>query len=104
MTGPPGPAEHRRNPLVGHIPVQLASAMAGLRLADLLADGPMTVDELSAAADARPDLLRRLVRGLVDIGLVTLDRDDVASTTEMGALYSETPRCGAEIWVCEAVD
>jgi hypothetical protein len=60
--------------------------MAGLGLADLLADGPMTVDELSAAAKARPELLRRLVRGLADIGLVTLEDDDRVSATEMGAL------------------
>ena len=86
MTGPAGSAEYLRNLLVGHIPVQLACAMAGLRLADLLADGPMTVDELSAAAKARPDLLRRLLRGLADIGLVTLEDDDRVSATEMGAL------------------
>lgn len=86
MTGPGGSAEYLRNLLVGHIPVQLACAMAGLGLADLLADGPMTVDELSAAAKARPDLLRRLVRGLADIGLVTLEDDDRVSATEMGAL------------------
>jgi len=86
MTGPAGSAEYLRNLLVGHIPVQLACAMAGLGLADLLADGPMTVDELSAAAKARPDLLRRLVRGLADIGLVTLEDDDRVSATEMGAL------------------
>jgi SAM-dependent methyltransferase len=86
MTGPPGSAEHLRNLLVGHIPVQLACAMAGLRLADLLADGPMTVDELSTAAKARPDLLRRLLRGLADIGLVTVDLDDRVSATELGAL------------------
>ena len=86
MTGAAGSAEYLRNLLVGHIPVQLACAMAGLRLADLLADGPMAVDELSAAAKARPDLLRRLLRGLADIGLVTLDRDDRVSATEMGAL------------------
>jgi hypothetical protein len=65
-----------RNLLVGHIPVQLACAMAGLRLADLLADGPMTVDELSAAANARPDLLRRLLRGLADIGLMLVNFAD----------------------------
>jgi len=86
MTGPAGSAEYLRNLLVGHIPVQLACAMAGLGLADLLADGPMTVDELSAAAKARPELLRRLVRGLADIGLVTLEDDDRVSATEMGAL------------------
>ena len=86
MTGPAGSAEYLRNLLVGHIPVQLACAMAGLGLADLLADGPMKVDELSAAAKARPELLRRLVRGLADIGLVTLEDDDRVSATEMGAL------------------
>jgi O-methyltransferase domain len=60
MTERPASPEYLRDLLVGHIPVQLACAMAGLRLADLLADGPMTVEELSAAAKARPDLLRRL--------------------------------------------
>jgi len=86
MTERPASADYLRDLLVGHIPVQLACAMAGLRLADLLADGPMTVEELGAAAKARPDLLRRLLRGLADIGLVTLDRDDRVAATELGAL------------------
>ena len=92
MTGPAGSAEYLRNLLVGHVPVQLAYAMARLRLADLLADGPMTVDDLrhrrqgptghAAPATARPGRL----------GLVTLDRDDWVSLTEMGALLrSGTP-------------
>ena len=59
MTERPASADYLRDLLVGQIPVQLACAMAGLRLADLLADGPMTVEELGAAAKARPDLLRR---------------------------------------------
>jgi hypothetical protein len=40
--------EYLRDLLVGRIPVQLACAMAGLRLADLLADGPMTVEQAIA--------------------------------------------------------
>ena len=39
--------------LHGYAPAQIAHVMARLRLADLLADGPMTVEDLAAAARAR---------------------------------------------------
>ena len=55
--------------LHGYVPAQIAHVMARLRLADLLADGPMTVDDLATAARARPDTLRRLARGLAGLGL-----------------------------------
>ena len=78
--------------LHGYAPAQIAHVMARLRLADLLADGPMTVEDLATAARTRPDTLRRLARGLAGLGLVTLDREDWVSLTEMGALLcSGTP-------------
>jgi orsellinic acid C2-O-methyltransferase len=78
--------------LSGYMPVQLAYVMTRLELADLLGGGPLTVGELSTATGTRPELLRRLVRGLAGIGLVGLGTGDRVSLTEMGALLgSRTP-------------
>jgi hypothetical protein len=77
--------EHLVGLLAGFMPVQLAYVMARLRLADLLEGGSMTADELSSEAGTRPDMMRRLVRGLAGVGLVSVDGDAV-SVTEMGAL------------------
>jgi hypothetical protein len=72
--------------LSGYMPVQLAYVMARLELADLLAGSSLTVDEVAAAAEVRPDLMRRLVRGLSGVGLVDVAADDRLSLTVMGAL------------------
>jgi orsellinic acid C2-O-methyltransferase len=72
--------------LYGFMPVQLAYVMARLRLADLLDEGPMTVDELSSSSGTRPSMMRRLVRGLAGVGLVGAGPGDRVSLTEMGAL------------------
>ena len=78
--------------LSGYVPAQLAYVMARLRLADLLDGKTLTVDELAAATGTRPDLLRRLLRGLAGVGLVALEPGERASLTAMGALLgSETP-------------
>jgi O-methyltransferase domain len=74
--------------LYGYMPAQLVYVMARLKLADLLADGSMTVGELSAATDAQPSMMRRLVRGLAGVGLVGVDGDDRISLTEMGSLLA----------------
>jgi hypothetical protein len=72
--------------LHGYMPVQLAYVMARLQVADLLADGPMTIDEVSASTDTQPNMMRRLVRGLAGVGLVEVEGDGRVSLTEMGAL------------------
>jgi hypothetical protein len=78
--------------LAGHMPVQLAHVMVRLRLADLLEREPATVEQLGAATDVRSDLMRRLVRGLVGIGLLRLAPGDRVALTDMGALLgSRTP-------------
>jgi O-methyltransferase domain len=78
--------------LSGYMPVQLAYVMTRLELADLLGGGSLTVEELSTATDTRPDLLRRLLRGLAGVGLVGLGTGDRVSLTEMGALLgARTP-------------
>lgn len=50
--------------IFGFQPAQLVHVMARLRLADLTIGGPMTIDELSVASGARPDMLVRVMRGL----------------------------------------
>jgi len=80
------PRERLAGLLWGFMPVQLAYVMARLRLADVLDGRSMTVGELSAATDTRPELLLRLARGLTGVGLVSVDADGRVSATEMGAL------------------
>jgi orsellinic acid C2-O-methyltransferase len=78
--------------LYGFMPVQLAYVMTRLELADLLDGNSLTVAELSAETGTRPDLMRRLVRGLAGVGLVGVASGDRVSLTEMGSLLgSDTP-------------
>jgi hypothetical protein len=72
--------------LFGFMQTQLAYVMARLRLADLLSEGSMTVHELSTSTDTRPDMMRRLARGLAGVGLIGIEADDRISLTEMGGL------------------
>jgi O-methyltransferase domain len=97
MTAPPvagRPAEAARERLVallsGFMPVQLAYVMARLRLADVLDGGSMTVAELSAATATRPDLMRRLLRGLAGVGLIAIEPGDRVSLTDMGTLLGSS--------------
>ena len=84
------PHRHLLGLLGGFMPVQLVYVMARLRVADLLHGNPMTVEELSAAAGAQPEVMRRLARGLASLGLVELDHR--VSLTPMGSLLrSGTP-------------
>jgi hypothetical protein len=71
--------------IFGYLPAQLVYLMARLRLADLVADSPMTVEELSSATNTRPDMLLRVMRGLQGLGLV-VESGGRISVTEIGAL------------------
>jgi orsellinic acid C2-O-methyltransferase len=71
--------------IFGFLPAQLVYLMARLRLADLVADSPMTVEELSSATETRPDMLLRVMRGLHGLGLV-VESGGRISVTETGAL------------------
>ena len=48
---------------------QAVTAAADLGIADALADGPLTVDELASRVNARPDTLQRLLRALIGRGV-----------------------------------
>jgi C-methyltransferase len=53
----------------------LLRAAARLRLADLLADGPLTAEELAARAGVGAESLRRTLRGLVTVGVFVRQPD-----------------------------
>lgn len=55
--------------LYGALATQMISVAAELGIADLLADGPRTVDDLAAASEADPGGLFRLLRGLAGLGV-----------------------------------
>jgi DNA-binding transcriptional ArsR family regulator len=54
---------------------QAITVAAQLGVADALADGPLTIDELATRVDADADALRRLLRALISRGIFRLRRD-----------------------------
>jgi C-methyltransferase len=59
----------------GYMQTHLLRAAARLRLADLLAAGPATAEELAARTGVDAEGLRRLLRGLVTLGVFARRRD-----------------------------
>ena len=65
----------------GYWKSQAVYAAAKLEIADLLAAGPKTVDELAAASGAHAPSLYRLLRALASVGVFT----------ELDARFAMTP-------------
>jgi ubiquinone/menaquinone biosynthesis C-methylase UbiE len=65
---------------------QAVHVAARLGIADLLADGPRSAEELAGATGAHTPSLRRLLRALATIELVREREDGSFETTPMGAL------------------
>jgi SAM-dependent methyltransferase len=85
-----------RSPIVdlslGPITAQAVHVAADLGLADLLADGPRTGDELAAETGTHPPTLRRLLRALTALGVLTQAGPDRFGLTDVGGhLRSDTP-------------
>jgi SAM-dependent methyltransferase len=78
------PREQLRNLIHGYIWTQVLRIAARLRLADLLAGGPLTLEELAARVEANPDILRRIMSGLATIGIVVAERDGRYRLTPLG--------------------
>jgi DNA-binding transcriptional ArsR family regulator len=72
---------------------QALTAAADLRVADALAKGPLSVDELAAAVNADPDTLGRLLRALASRGVFRQRRD---GRYELTAL-ADTLRSDADV-------
>jgi hypothetical protein len=71
---------------------QMLAAVAQLRIADLLADGPLGADELAARTHRNPDALHRTMRALATIGVFTLRADGrFANNHVSSGLLSDRP-------------
>ena len=64
----------------------MVSAAVELDLPDLIAGGRSTVEDLSAATDIEQSRLRRLLRGLVALGVLT-ETDHRYANTDVGELF-----------------
>ncbi|CNF49277.1 O-methyltransferase [Mycobacterium tuberculosis] len=101
-----------RSPLMdlafGYMPAQIVHAAAEMGLADALADGPRSSEELAKATGAHAPSLHRLLRGLATLGAVEQrERDLFALTAEGRRLRADAPDsiralvrlfCGPEVW------
>ncbi len=86
------PAMAMRSFMLSSLMVHGVHAAARLRLADHLANGPLSIEDLAARADVNPDALARLVRALACVGVFAAEQDAKVSLTPMGAtLKSDHP-------------
>ena len=74
---------------------QAITAAAELGIADALANGPLTAQELAAAIDANPDTVSRLLRALISRGIFRQRRDGRYDLTPL----ADTLRSDAEVSV-----
>ncbi len=72
-------------------------AAAALRLADLMTDGPVPVDELARGSGATPDALTRLLRHLVGHGLFTEPSPGTFGLNETAALLRSDHPSGVRV-------
>ena len=92
----------------GFFPAQLVQTLARLGVPDALGDGPLSVDELAARTQTKPDALARLLRAATGLGLVRPTADRGYVLTEGGELLrTGTPGsignlaqlfCGDAVW------
>jgi hypothetical protein len=93
MAQNPAPASGALLQVVMDYPsAQVIHAAARLGLADLLADGPRSVEELATVAGAHAPSLARLVRALTALGIVVEANGGRIELTSLGApLRSDVP-------------
>jgi hypothetical protein len=84
MTQPtPTPQDRMAGIITGYWVSQMVHAAAKLGLADRLAPGPRSADELAAATGTHPRSLYRLLRALASVGVFSEDVDHVFSQTPL---------------------
>jgi predicted O-methyltransferase YrrM len=76
---------------LGVIDTKTLQVVAELGIADLLADGPKTAEELSGACDADADALHRILRYLVGRGFFARRRDGRYANNKRSELLREGP-------------
>jgi hypothetical protein len=72
--------------LTGFFVTQIAGAVATYSIADHLANGPATVEEISKMEGIDPTAAFRLLRACASLGLVTFDGDKFSATPLLGTL------------------
>jgi hypothetical protein len=76
----------------GSMMTQAIYVAAELGIADVLRDGPLTVDEIAGAVDANPDAVHRLLRLLASYSIFAEQNDGRFKLTPMAdALRSDAP-------------
>ncbi|HEV2915304.1 MAG TPA: methyltransferase [Pyrinomonadaceae bacterium] len=76
----------------GHVVSRAIYALAELRIADHLKDGPRSAEELAGATDTHAPSLYRLLRSMAGFGFFVEDVDHRFSLTPLGeALQSDAP-------------
>ena len=76
---------------MGVIDTKTLNVVAELGIADLLADGPKTAEELAASCGADPDALHRILRYLVGRGFFARARGGRFTNNRRSKLLRETP-------------
>jgi len=69
---------------------QMIHVAAKLHIADLLAAGPMTIDELAGATRAHSESLRRILRALASFGIFSEDRDGSFRLSQLATHLQQT--------------
>src|SRR3954471_13444640 len=88
----PSPQERLAGMITGYWVSQMVHVAAKLGLADRLADGPRTHDELAAATGTHARSLYRLLRTLASVGIFSEDEEGRFSQTPLSeALRKDVP-------------
>jgi SAM-dependent methyltransferase len=77
--------------LTGYFVTQMAGALATYSIADRLAKGSATADEIATWAAIDPQAALRLLRACTSVGLVTYDGKKFTATALLGTLQSDVP-------------
>jgi C-methyltransferase len=71
--------------IMGFVPAQAVAVAAELGIADLLARGPMTAEQLATATHSHPHMLFRLLRYLASVGIFFADENNRFNLTLMAS-------------------
>lgn len=77
--------------MTGYWISQMVYVAARLGLADLLADGPKTSEQLARASGTHAETLNRLLRALVSVGMFSTDADGRYTLTPISELFRSGP-------------